>query len=54
MQGWDGSWRGVDILKEPFKVVNGYIAIPTKPGLGFEIDEAGLKRHTTDRPWLLR
>jgi galactonate dehydratase len=54
MKGWEGSWRGVDILREPFKVVDGHVAIPTKPGLGIEIDEEGLKRHTTDQPWLLR
>jgi galactonate dehydratase len=54
MKGWEGSWRGVDLIKEPFKVVDGHVAIPTKPGLGFEIDEDGLKRHTTDQPWLLR
>ena len=54
MKGWEGSWRGVDILKEPFKVVNGHVAIPNKPGLGIEIDEDGLKRHLTDQPWLLR
>lgn len=54
MQGWEGSWRGVDILRDPFKVVDGHIAIPTGPGLGIEIDEEGLKKHTTDRPRLLR
>jgi galactonate dehydratase len=54
MKGWEGSWRGVDLVKEPFKVVDGHVAIPTKPGLGIEIDEEGLKRHTTDQPWLLR
>ena len=54
MKGWEGSWRGVDLVKEPFKVVDGHVAIPTKPGLGIEIDEDGLKRHTTDQPWLLR
>ncbi len=54
MKGWEGSWRGVDLVKEPFKVVNGHVAIPTKPGLGIEIDEDGLKRHITDQPWLLR
>jgi galactonate dehydratase len=54
MQGWEGSWRGVDILKEPFTVVDGRIAIPTKPGLGIEIDENKLAKHITDKPWLLR
>ena len=54
MKGWEGSWRGVDIRKEPFKVVDGHIAIPAKPGLGIEIDEDKLKSHITDKPWLLR
>ena len=52
--GWYGSWRGVDILKEPFQVVDGHIALPTKPGLGFEIDENKLANHITDKPWLMR
>jgi galactonate dehydratase len=54
MKGWEGSWRGVDLLKEPFTVVDGHIAIPTKPGLGIDIDEDKLAKHTTDKPWLLR
>ena len=53
VKGWEGSWRGVDILKEPFQVVDGHIAVPTKPGLGFEIDENKLANHITDKPWLM-
>ncbi|MBI3694635.1 MAG: galactonate dehydratase, partial [Acidobacteria bacterium] len=30
---------GEGYLKEPFKLVEGYIDIPTKPGLGIEIDD---------------
>ena len=30
------------ISKNPFKVENGYITLPTTPGLGLEIDEAAL------------
>jgi galactonate dehydratase len=30
-------------LKEPFKLSNGYIELPTKPGLGIELDEDYLK-----------
>jgi galactonate dehydratase len=33
---------GDGYLKEPFKVENGYVRVPTKPGLGIEIDEAQL------------
>lgn len=50
MQGWPESWRGVDLLKEPFNVENGSLAIPTKPGLGIELDEDALARHITDIP----
>ena len=53
VKGWDGSWRGVDILKEPFQVVDGHIALPTKPGLGIEIDENKLANYITDKPWLM-
>ena len=30
---------GDGYIKEPFKVVNGHVAIPTKPGLGIELDD---------------
>ncbi len=30
---------GEGLLKEPWQVVDGHIELPTKPGLGFEIDE---------------
>lgn len=35
---------GGGLLKEPWKVVNGHIDLPTKPGLGFEIDEDAVQR----------
>lgn len=38
---------GDGILKQDWKVVDGYIALPTKPGLGFEINEAALKEKFT-------
>ena len=50
MQGWPESWRGVDILKEPFQVENGSLALTTKPGLGIELDENVLAKHRTDVP----
>ena len=31
---------GDGYIKEPFKIDNGYIQIPTKPGLGIELDDA--------------
>jgi galactonate dehydratase len=44
---------GEGYLKEPFKVENGYVAIPTKPGLGIELDEdqVAAKR---DHDWMNR
>ncbi|MDH3652389.1 MAG: galactonate dehydratase [Saprospiraceae bacterium] len=33
---------GEGYLKEPFTVENGHVPLPTKPGLGIELDEAGL------------
>jgi galactonate dehydratase len=50
MQGWPESWRGVDILKEPFRVENGSLTLPTKPGLGIELDEDALAKHITEVP----
>jgi galactonate dehydratase len=50
MQGWEESWRGVDLLKEPFQVQNGSLALPEKPGLGIELDENALAKHVTDIP----
>ncbi len=33
---------GAGILKTPFEIVDGHIALPTGPGLGIEIDEAAV------------
>lgn len=41
-----------DVVVDPWPVTDGYMALPTKPGLGLEIDETEVKkRHrcTTDR-----
>ena len=35
---------GEGYLRNPFKVVNGYIELPTAPGLGIEVDEEYLSR----------
>lgn len=45
---WD---LGVGILKEPFEVKDGYIEIPQKPGLGFEVLEENLKDLAYDGKW---
>jgi galactonate dehydratase len=35
---------GNQIQRNPFRVENGYIAVPTGPGLGVDLDEAALER----------
>ncbi len=35
---------GGGLFKEPWQVVNGHIELPTKPGLGFEMDEDAAQR----------
>lgn len=42
---------GEGLLKQPFKVVDGYIEIPKGPGLGIEIDEEALKENLYDGTW---
>jgi galactonate dehydratase len=42
---------GEGYLKEPFKIVDGYIAVPTKPGLGIELDDAALADKVHDGTW---
>jgi galactonate dehydratase len=37
--------RGDEIAVDPFVVENGYIILPTRPGLGLELDEAAMARH---------
>ena len=37
--------RGQEIARVPFKVSDGFIALPTTPGLGIELDEAALRRY---------
>ena len=38
---------GRELFLEPWQVVNGHIELPTKPGLGFEINEEALKETAT-------
>jgi len=42
---------GEGYLKEPFKIVDGYIDLPTKPGLGIELDEEALAEKIYDGSW---
>jgi len=39
-----------DVLREPMKVVNGYIPVPDKPGWGVELNEEALVGHPYE-PW---
>jgi len=39
-----------DLVKEPLKVENGYIPIPTKPGLGIELNEEAFAKYPY-KPW---
>jgi galactonate dehydratase len=41
---------GKGYLKEPFTVRDGYIDVPTRPGLGIEVDEEALAAHL-DHDW---
>ena len=36
---------GEDIAVNPFEVVNGYIQVPSAPGLGIELDEEALAKY---------
>jgi galactonate dehydratase len=42
---------GEGYLKEPFQVVDGYIDLPKKPGLGIELDEDALSEKVFDGTW---
>jgi galactonate dehydratase len=37
---------GAELTRQPFQVENGYITLPTAPGLGIDLDEEVLARHT--------
>ena len=39
-----------DVLKEPLMVKDGYIPVPTKPGLGIELDEEAIRKFPA-RAW---
>lgn len=42
---------GQGYLKEPFVVEKGFISLPTRPGLGIELDEEALKRLEPFEDW---
>ena len=47
----DKSDLGVGYIKEPFVIKDGYIDVPTKPGLGVELDEEAIKEKIYDGKW---
>ncbi len=47
----DFSDLGVGYIKEPFCVKDGYIELPTKPGLGIELDEEAIREKLYDGKW---
>lgn len=42
---WPPEWLSEELLTEPLKFKNGYLELPTKPGLGVEIDEKFLEKY---------
>ena len=42
---------GEGYLRQPFVVRNGYIDLPTGPGLGIELDDAAVSAQTYDGSW---
>ncbi len=47
----DKSDLGVGYITEPFVIKDGYIDVPTKPGLGVELDEKALEDKIYDGKW---
>ncbi len=47
----DKHTYGQDIFKEAFVMKDGYVEAPTKPGLGFEVDEYVVKELAHDGLW---
>jgi galactonate dehydratase len=50
---WAAAWRD-ELLVDPtsVQVKNGYMEVPTAPGLGVELDEAAIAKHpATVRDW---
>jgi len=45
---WPPEWLMEELLVEPLKFKNGYLELPTKPGLGIEINEKFLEKHRID------
>jgi len=42
---------GEGYLKQPFVLKDGYIDLPTEPGLGIELDDAAIEKQVNDGSW---
>jgi D-galactarolactone cycloisomerase len=40
----ENPWR-TEIVKEPFRVIDGQITVPRAPGLGIEVDEDVIRKY---------
>jgi len=40
----ENPWR-TEIVKQPFQLKDGFVTVPTKPGLGIEVDENAVKEY---------
>jgi galactonate dehydratase len=50
--GMKEEWDiGQGYLKQPFKIVDGYITIPKTPGLGIEVDESVVEERSYPGDW---
>lgn len=49
-----GRFYQDDIVVEPFQYEDGYLVVPTKPGLGIEIDEDKLRHYSAKEPLVLQ
>lgn len=49
-----GRFYQDDIVVEPFQYEDGCLVVPTKPGLGIEIDEDKLRHYSTKEPLVLQ
>ena len=43
---------GVQLLKQPFKIEDGYIPVPQGAGLGVEVDEEQVRKMEYDGRWM--
>lgn len=47
-----GHDLGKELFKEPIEIKDGYVDVPTKPGLGFEVNEDAVKEYQYNGYWM--